>query len=125
MPTEYLYTSNHELPSTDILDRVTLDADTYATFVVEGGGVIWSIEGGARQTTAAVVVRTYDQSRHGEYDKKFKPHVMIRCALNAAGGNVVVLDMDSNLLYTFAGDCSVIPGYCVLRLTSTRTWEVA
>lgn len=121
---EYKYTSNHEIPSEDILDRVSLDTDTYNVFIVEGGGVEWSFDT-ALSGGVAIVIRHYDQSRHAEYDKRFKPHVIVRCAVDAHTHNVGVYDFDSNLLYTFDTDCSATPKYCIVRLTGTRTWELA
>jgi hypothetical protein len=118
----YYYTKEYEQIATHILDRVTLDEGDHT---VEGGGVVWVTSTNIRGQTDSITVRDWDSSRFGEYDKKFKPHVIIKCANDASANNCLVKDTDGNTLYTFDTDCSATPKYCVLRLTDAGAWELA
>jgi hypothetical protein len=129
MTIDYFYSSQYQQDKSDILDRAVLDFSTVNVPVVEGGKVTWVITGTV-PSASAIVVRTYDSGRYGEYHQGamlVDPHVIIKCATNCVSNNVSVMDVDSNVLYTFDTDCTTIPKYCVLRLTDspTRAWELA
>ena len=116
------YTSDYLIKHTDRLDRVSLPAvDT----TIEGGGVVWVIDEHPLQGAVVYTVRDYDQSRHGEYDGKHKPCIIIKCAVDCQVLNKTIKNADGDTLYTFSTDCSTIPQYLVLRLTTTRAWELA
>jgi len=104
--------------SNDILDRVNLPTGTHE---IEGGGVTWVIS----ETIDVVTVLDYDQSRHGCYDKKFKPHVIIKNITDCSQDNCLVKNMAGDTLFTFNANNAVTPAYCVLRLTTCRAWELA
>ena len=108
----------HRQISNDILDRYNLLTGTHE---IEGGGVTWVIS----ETIDEVTVLDYDQSRHGCYDKQFKPHVIIKNITDCSVGNCLVKNMAGATLFTFAANNTVNPAYCVLRLTTARAWELA
>lgn len=105
--------------SDDQLDRVNLPTAT--SHDVEGGGVTWVIS----ETIGSVTVLDYDQSRHGCYDKKFKPHIIIKNITNCSQDNCLVKNMAGDTLFTFNANNAAVPAYCVLRLTDCRAWELA
>jgi len=112
----------YEQVAHDILDEVVIPVGSHE---VEGGGVVWVANIDIRGTVDVITVLDYDQSRHGCYDKKFKPHVIIKNNQNCAQNNLLVRNFAGNLLFTFDTDDTVVPGYCVLRLNTARHWQLA
>jgi len=65
-----------------------------------------------------VLVACYDESRHNDYQNPpIKPTIVIKCSADASANNVTISN-SSGVLYTFAADYSVTPGYIVLALSA-------
>lgn len=115
------YASFYKRDHNKSLNRVSLgDSDN----TVEGSAVTW-VQDTALTAARTITVRDFDQSRHGEYDDKLYPKLVIKCAVDASVNNLVVADTAAAVLFTFAADYSVTPAYCVLRLDSVGDWELA
>lgn len=120
MATSYV-ASNYFTTGSDLLNDVTLGDDDNT---VEGGAVMWVL-GTAVTAARSLIVQKYDAGRHGEYDHKRKPHILIKSAVATNVNNVTVEYPSGTTLYTFAADNSVTPAYCILSLTDAGNWELA
>lgn len=127
----YKISSAFQTQSNDRLDRIALGNYSHT---LEGGGVVWDVDSVSLATAATITVMHYDQARYGEYcwggkGTDRKPHIIIRGSANFTTYNVEVQDEDGNVLFTFEDDCSSVPKYAVLRLTTgnrnTVSWELA
>lgn len=117
--TTYFIADNYFVGSKIPVDEVTLgDADA----TLEGDRVIWVL-GTAVTAARTFTLRNYDQTRFGCYKGK-KPVLVVKCAVDTSGDNVVIQDEDATALFTFATDHSATPGYAAFTIDSTGDWEL-
>lgn len=117
-----LYSSFNALDSEQTRRQVTLTEDS----TIYGDKVTWVVDTDGDDVTLGV----FDSSSAGEYMNVKNPLIVVKCAVNASGTNVVVYNSDgTTALHTFSADYSSTPSYAAFRLvadvTGTNSWRLA